>query len=349
VPVYSTVNSQLTLQESEFEAYEIYYAPVTLGIHLKELNVRHTFPCLTTYSSLIPILRRLCLQATLAVAEALGSDIVLRFTASGQPIFFSLESSIGTYNAFCALSTKAVKEAREDGKQPVWGGAGNGTGDGEINSGNEAVQRKRQREFEGFDGARHPSKRKATLGTAGAAADSTSNGMRTPVGFAPSTSTGSRPRTGSHVYVESDPGFEGGSGADNDNDNGLSFAGVATSTQPRGDRHRPEYTEDEPLFLPEPSQSIDGKDGQMEPPASQVLRDAGLQDFERMSQMELRAMLEDDDEEMDEITGGFDDAARAGDDVEMGEVEKVRGERGGTHYAPTQPSREDEFRPLFDD
>jgi hypothetical protein len=43
--VYSTVNSHLTLQESEFEAYEIYYAPITLGIHLKELNVSSLSLC----------------------------------------------------------------------------------------------------------------------------------------------------------------------------------------------------------------------------------------------------------------------------------------------------------------
>jgi hypothetical protein len=49
LPVYSTVNSHLTLQESEFESYEIYYAPITLGIHLKELNVRRVSPRLTTH------------------------------------------------------------------------------------------------------------------------------------------------------------------------------------------------------------------------------------------------------------------------------------------------------------
>jgi hypothetical protein len=276
------------------------------------------------------------------VAEALGSDIVLRFTASGQPIFFSLESPMGTYNAFCALSTKAVKEAREDGKQPVRGGA-NGARNVATGDRNEAVQRKRQREFEGFDGGRHPSKRKPATG-----ADSASNGMRTPAGFASSTSTSSRPRSGSHVYVESDPGVEGGNGADN----GLSFAGVATSTQPRMNGYLPEDVEAEPLFFPEASQSVDGR---MEPPASQVLRDAGLQDFERMSQVELRAMLEDDDEEMNEITGGIGDGGGgSGGDVEMGEAfaeaQEDFGEgKSDNPFAPTQRSREDEFRPLFDD
>jgi len=48
-PVYSTVNSHLTLQESEFDSYDIYYAPVTLGIHLRELNVCPIFlPCQLT-------------------------------------------------------------------------------------------------------------------------------------------------------------------------------------------------------------------------------------------------------------------------------------------------------------
>jgi hypothetical protein len=241
---------------------------------------------------------------------------------------------MGTYNAFCALSTKAVKEAREDGKQPVVRGA-----NGAPNVGtNEAVQRKRQHEFEGFDGGRHPSKRKPATG-----ADSASIGIRTPVGFASSTSTGSRPRSGSHVYVESDPGVEGG----NRPENGLSFAGVATSTQPRMNGYVPEDTEAEPLFLPEASQSVGG---QTEPPASQVLRDAGLQDFERMSQVELRAMLEDDDEEMNDLTGEFG----GGGDVEMGEAfaeapEDMGEAKGNNHYAPTQRSREDEFRPLFDD
>jgi hypothetical protein len=249
-------------------------------------------------------------------------------------VFFSLESAMGTYSAFCALSTKAVKEARGDGKQPAWG-AGDGGESWGLNKGNEAAQRKRQREVESLDSERQPLKRKTTHGT-----NSASNGTRTPVGFAPSTSNGSRPQSGSYVYVESDHGIDRGDIADN----GPSFVGVATSTQPRENGYRLKDTEEEPLFLPETSQSVDW---QMEPPASQVLRDAGLQDFERMSQVELRAMLEDDGEEMGDIAGGIGDAGGVGDDIEM--REEVAGRRGSAHYAPTQRSRQDDFRPLFDD
>ncbi|KIM25072.1 hypothetical protein M408DRAFT_26477 [Serendipita vermifera MAFF 305830] len=303
-PIYSTVNSSLTLQDSEFEAYEIYYGPVTLGIHLKELN------------------------ATLAVAEALGSDIVLRFTASGKPIFFSLESSMGTYSAFCALSTKAVKEARDDGKQPTWE-----TNGAEERHENNTVQRKRQREADG-EGTWKASKRPAPGHPAG--------GLRTPDTSAASTSTFSRPRSGSQTRDEMD--LERSSVSDGT----PSFAGVMTSTVPRstgGRRRREESEEEEPLFLPEASQSVDSH---TEPPASQVLRDAGLGDFERMSQVELRAMLGDDDEDMN---ASYGDGGGGGDDVDMndGGWEDTEGETEKGYYAPTQRSKADDFRPLFDD
>jgi hypothetical protein len=54
----------------------------------------------------------------MAVAEALGEDITVRFTAHGQPIFFSFESGMGTYTVLCALATKMIPEGEEDGEQP---------------------------------------------------------------------------------------------------------------------------------------------------------------------------------------------------------------------------------------
>ena len=269
-------------------------------------------------------------QATLAVAEALGSDITLRFTASGQPIFFSLESSMGTYNAFCALSTKVVNEARNDGKQPAWGTneADNGA-QMEVNG--TALQRKRQREAEANSG-RKASKR--------AAPNPIDNINQTPAGSNASASSVSRPRSGSHARAEID--------MDSDASKGLpSFAGVSTSTTPRNAvQPRQQSEEEEPLFLPEASQSFDG---QMDIPGSQVLRDAGLQDFERMSQVELRAMLEDDDEEMNDFNGDV-----GGADVDMSDaIQDTTGdiseEAKVAHYAPTQRSKDDDFRPLFDD
>lgn len=237
---------------------------------------------------------------------------------------------MGTYNAFCALSTKVVKEADDDGKQPGWEASNSvGSKAQEERSGSLTAQRKRQREADAttWKTSKRPAPNYATT-----------SGNQTPDGRVPSESTSSRPRSGSHVRAEMDMEGDGDSRR-------LSFSGVATSTQPRGKAQRrqmSEEEEDEPLFLPEASQSFDE---QMEVPASQVLRDAGLQDFERMTQVELRAMLEDDDGDVE----GFD-VGGGGEDVDMSDVvEKVQVEDGKGYYAPTQRSKEDDFRPLFDD
>ncbi|PVF96858.1 hypothetical protein CPB86DRAFT_775554 [Serendipita vermifera] len=94
VLIFNSLNSHLSLKEAEFEDYQIYYAPVTIALYVKELT------------------------ATMAVAEALGEDITIRFTAHGQPIFFSFESGMGTYTALCALSTRTIPGGAEDGEQP---------------------------------------------------------------------------------------------------------------------------------------------------------------------------------------------------------------------------------------
>lgn len=37
--VYSSLNSHLSLDETEFDLYQVHYPPVTLGLHMKELSV----------------------------------------------------------------------------------------------------------------------------------------------------------------------------------------------------------------------------------------------------------------------------------------------------------------------
>jgi len=270
---------------------------------------------------------------------------------------------MGTYTAFCALSTKAVKEAREDGKQPVWGTDPRRANEAATTgNGNDPLQRKRRREADGAEsaasggGIQPPFSKRRPAHEEGAAGLRT-NGRGTPIVLASSSSSGSLPRSGSHGYMESDAGIEGGGGGGNAGGDGLSFAGVATSTHPRrGDDRRsrggiPEHGRgggggETPLFFPETSQSSDGR-RVVEPAGSQVLRDAGLQDIERMTQAELRAMLDDDDEEMNEINGGVGGGASM-EDVEMESTfEDVQD--WDPSCAPTQRSKEDDFRPLFDD
>ncbi|KAG8830667.1 hypothetical protein FRC17_004501 [Serendipita sp. 399] len=116
--IYSSLNSQITLSDTEFDIYEVKNAPVTLAIHLKELN------------------------ATMAAAEGLGADILVRFTSQGEPIYFSIESSSGTYSSFCALSTRVVPEGKNDGARSQRGTQRGFT----VHPVTNMVARKRQRE-----------------------------------------------------------------------------------------------------------------------------------------------------------------------------------------------------------
>lgn len=293
--IYSSLNSQLSLAGSEFEFYDVSYAPVTLALHLKELN------------------------ATMAVAEALGTDVVVRFTSKGAPIFFTFEHALGTYSAFCALSTRIVPESEHDGERPMSHTSAN-TNDGRHrdtdgytpSSSNRLVDTSRKRmreEGDGYEGMpastrrknaplNHPS-RSATPLDLHAPKDSRGRGIEEP-----------------------------------------SFHNIVTSTPRPGPRHP--NGDAEPLFYPA-SQSIQ---------PSQVLKDAGLDSLINLSQAEIQEMMIVDDEEFTPVSSGgrVDARPKDGGRMEFDNLDEAfPPTTQADSFPPTQRHPSDQFSPLFDD
>ncbi|KAG9053368.1 hypothetical protein FS842_008281 [Serendipita sp. 407] len=263
--IYSSLNSQLTLSDSEFDVYQVRNPPVTLALHLKELN------------------------ATLAAAEGLGADILVRFTAQGEPLYFSIESSTGTYSSFCAISTKVVQDGQNDGVQP-----GGSTQQGiTMQTLTNSSVRKRQRDEEDREERSIVTKRK------------------------------------------------------NITDDHPSFANVVTST-PRArsgttTKKRPIYAthnqnEEEPLFLLASSE---------EP--SQILKEAGLDGMERLTQQELRAIMDDDMEVETDGHGATNDGGHVTDHTMTRSNVEDETSDSDPPYGATQEAMDDDFRPLFED
>lgn len=154
----------------------------------------------------------------MTVAEALGADITVRFTSHGLPIFFSIDSAVGTYNCFCALSTKVLPEGDKDGVRPAHDSQRRPTSSRPL-----MEPRKRPREMDTDDLESRGSSKRRTVPS--------SNARQGPAPL--------------RMEVQAD--VETGENEE------LSFANVVTSTQ-RGANGLPFEDAEEPLFYP--SQAI---------------------------------------------------------------------------------------------
>lgn len=260
----------------------------------------------------------------MTLAEGLGAEISVRFTAHGQPVFFSIRSPMGMYNCFCALSTKVVAEGDNDGKRPPEEATPS------MTISNQSVADKQAGRIEtrvpvnqnGIEQRKRPRDLEEEF---------------------PPPSSKRRPLTGREKTIPLPFILQPDSETNTQEQSTPSFASIAMSTQHSGTNTHAYSSLQDPLFLPD-SQTFQG---------SQVLREAGLGDLEGMTQAELNLFV-DDDIELDiedsghPVTGS--NFGIGGEEMQVDEA-KTKYEEDWTsasQFPATQQKGSGGFTPLFD-
>jgi hypothetical protein len=228
----------------------------------------------------------------MSVAESLGTEISFRFTAHGQPLFMLFESDTGSYSALCALSTKKTRDGDDDGDQSSIDVDATQTplipNTNQTSRTNQTNQIKRQQ------GTKRPREAETNghFGSVASKRRNVSGSLFSEITTPATTIAGSAVSRMTGTGRTTTPIAGNGPGGSKEDDDDLLF------------------TDEEPLFLPETqSQSHSQSKSQYQP--SQVLQDAGLGDFERMTQEQLRDIFDDDDEE--QVVGAGVRASGRGD------------------------------------